>query len=61
VSTGLAQGDLIVAAGGRPVSTIDDLFDALEAGGDTVELSILRGADERTIPSARRPFSTMDR
>jgi hypothetical protein len=38
------------------------LFDALEAGGDTVELSILRGADERTIhPRARRPFSTMDR
>jgi serine protease Do len=46
---GLAQGDLITAAGGRPVSTIDDLFDALEAGGDAVELSILRGTDERTI------------
>jgi serine protease Do len=46
---GLAQGDLIVAAGGRPVGTIDELFDALEAGGDTVELSLLRGADERTI------------
>src|SRR6516165_10343217 len=28
---GLAQGDLIVAAAGRPVSTADDLFDALQA------------------------------
>jgi serine protease Do len=48
-AAGLAHGDLIVTAGGRPARTIDDLFDALEAGGDAVELSILRGADERTI------------
>jgi serine protease Do len=47
---GLAQGDLIVAAGGRPVRTIDDLFDALPAArGDALELNVLRGADERTI------------
>ena len=47
---GLAQGDLIVAAGGRPVRGIDDLFDALAAaGGGTVELSTLRGTDERTV------------
>ena len=47
---GLAQGDLIVAAGGRPVRTIDDLFDTLPAArGDTLELNVLRGADERTI------------
>jgi serine protease Do len=47
---GLAQGDLIVAAGGQPVRTIDDLFDALGAAhGDTMELTVLRGADERTI------------
>jgi S1-C subfamily serine protease len=47
---GLAQGDLIVAAAGRPVRTIDDLFDALEAApGGTLELNVVRGADERTI------------
>ncbi len=47
---GLAQGDLIVAAGTGPVSTVDDLFEALEAArGGTLELQILRGADERTI------------
>jgi S1-C subfamily serine protease len=47
---GLAQGDLITAAGGRPLRTADDLFDALEAArGGAIELSIVRGADERTI------------
>jgi S1-C subfamily serine protease len=47
---GLARGDLIVAAGGRPASTPDDLFDALQAArGSTVELSIVRGTDERTV------------
>src|SRR5216684_222982 len=47
---GLAQGDLIVAAGGQPVHAVDDLFDALPvARGGTLELSVIRGADERTI------------
>jgi serine protease Do len=47
---GLAKGDQIVAAGGRPTSTPDDLFDALQAaGGGAVELTILRGTDERTV------------
>ena len=47
---GLAQGDLIVAAGGQPVRTIDDLFDALQAAGEgTVELSVVRGTEERAI------------
>ena len=47
---GLAPGDLIVAAAGRPVRTIDDLFGALQAArGGTVELKVVRGTDERTI------------
>jgi S1-C subfamily serine protease len=50
---GLAQGDLIVAAGTGPVRSVDDLFDALAAArGGTLELQILRGADERTIQVA---------
>src|SRR5258708_27438049 len=50
---GLAQGDLIVAAGGRPARSADDLFDALEAAADgTVELSIVRGAEERVVQVA---------
>ncbi len=47
---GLAQGDLIVAAAGHPIRTPDDLFDALQAvPGATIELSIIRGTDERAI------------
>jgi serine protease Do len=50
---GLARGDLIVAAAGRPVTAIDDLFDALQAArGGTVELKTLRGTDERTAQVA---------
>ena len=50
---GLAQGDLIVAAGGQPVRTLDDLFDALQAAGDgTVELTVVRGTEERAIQVA---------
>jgi serine protease Do len=50
---GLAEGDLIVAAGGRPVRTIDDLFGALQAArGGTIELSVIRGTDERSIQVA---------
>jgi serine protease Do len=47
---GIAQGDLIVAAAGQPVRSPDDLFDALQAAqGGTIELTITRGTDERTI------------
>jgi serine protease Do len=47
---GIAQGDLIVAAGGQPIRTPDDLFDALAAAqGGTIELTIVHGTDERTI------------
>ena len=50
---GLAQGDLIVAAAGHPLRTPDDLFDALQAAqGGTIELSIVRGTDERAIQVA---------
>jgi serine protease Do len=50
---GLAQGDLIVAAGGQPVRSADDLFDALQAArGGTIELKLVRGTDERTLQVA---------
>ena len=51
---GLAQGDLIVAAAGHPIRTPDDLFDTLQAarGGGTIELSIVRGTDQRAIQVA---------
>src|SRR6266571_1584698 len=47
---GLASGDLIVAAAGQPVGGVDDLFGALQgAQGGTLELRVVRGADERTV------------
>ncbi|HEY7431482.1 MAG TPA: S1C family serine protease [Streptosporangiaceae bacterium] len=49
-AAGLAQGDLIVAAAGHPVASADDLFDALQAAsGGGIELTVIRGTDERTI------------
>jgi len=50
-AAGLAEGDLIVAAGGREVVEVDDLYDALEAiePGDTIELTVVRGTDERSV------------
>ncbi len=50
---GLAAGDLIVAAGGQPTRTLDDLFDALQAAGSgTIELRLVRGTEERTVQVA---------
>ncbi len=49
-NAGLAQGDLIVTAGGQPVRTPDDLYDALQAAqGGSIQLAIVRGTDERTM------------
>jgi serine protease Do len=47
---GISSGDLIVAAAGQPVGGVDDLFDALRrVQGGTLELRVVRGADERTV------------
>jgi serine protease Do len=50
-AAGIAEGDLLVEAGGKPIREPDDVYDALggvEAGG-TLSLKIVRGADERTV------------
>ena len=47
-SAGIAEGDLIVAAGGRATASADELFEALGASGP-LELTIVRGADELTV------------
>ncbi|MGH7692695.1 MAG: S1C family serine protease [Candidatus Dormibacteria bacterium] len=49
---GLAVGDLIVSAGGRPVSKVDDLHSALDAGDEPLILGVLRGAEEQTLTVA---------
>ncbi|MGH9127876.1 MAG: S1C family serine protease [Acidimicrobiales bacterium] len=53
-AAGLAVGDLIVAAAGQPVSTIDELYAALDhlAEGAALVLGVLRGADELDVSLA---------
>jgi S1-C subfamily serine protease len=48
---GIERGDLIVAAGGAPVDSVDALYEALEAArvGGTLELTLVRGTDERAV------------
>ena len=61
-AAGIAEGDLIVEAGGRPIKEPDDVYDALggvEAGGK-LGLRIVRGADERTIEVSFRSGATSE-
>jgi serine protease Do len=48
---GIERGDLIVGAAGRGVDRVDALYDALDdaRGSGQLELTVLRGADERTV------------
>jgi serine protease Do len=46
---GIVEGDLIVEVAGRPVEDADDLVEALAAAGDTFEVKIVRGTEERTV------------
>src|SRR3954451_181033 len=45
-TSGIRQGDLIVAVNGTAVQTADDLFDAMEAGSTDLQLTVVRGTDE---------------
>ena len=50
-AAGLAEGDMLIEAAGRPIREPDDVYDALgtvNAGG-SLSLRIVRGADERSI------------
>jgi serine protease Do len=48
---GIERGDLIVAAGDRQLERVDALYEALDAArlDGKFELTVLRGADERTV------------
>jgi serine protease Do len=48
---GLERGDLIVTAGGRDLDRIEALYETLDGAqaGGQLELTILRGAEERTV------------
>ncbi len=46
---GIERGDLIVAAAGTPVDRLEVLYEALDAADASLELSIVRGTDERSV------------
>ena len=51
---GIAEGDLIVSAGGREITSADDLFDAISsvAADAPLEIGLVRGTEERTVKVA---------
>jgi serine protease Do len=53
-AAGIEPGDLIVAVAGRPIERMDVLYDALDAAssGGRLELTLVHGADERTVTVA---------
>jgi serine protease Do len=50
-TAGLRQGDLLVAAGDRPLASPDDLYDVLDAleAGQDLTLTVVRGVEELTV------------
>jgi serine protease Do len=50
-AAGLAEGDLLVEAAGRPIVEPDDVYDALGTvtSGGKLALRIVRGTDERSV------------
>jgi S1-C subfamily serine protease len=57
-AAGLQRGDLLVQAGGKPLAGMDDLFDALDRGGETLALGLVRGADDLDVEVALTYFSS---
>jgi serine protease Do len=51
-AAGIERGDLLVAAQGREIEEVDVLYEALDAASaeGRLELTIVRGAEERTVP-----------
>jgi S1-C subfamily serine protease len=50
---GLERGDLLVAAAGQKLDGVDALYAALDAvppGGGELQLTVVRGAEERDVP-----------
>ncbi|MBN2114407.1 MAG: trypsin-like peptidase domain-containing protein [Acidimicrobiia bacterium] len=49
-AAGLGVGDLLVAAAGRPLVVVEDLHTVLDRfDGETLEIRVLRGTEERTV------------
>ena len=46
---GIQAGDLIVEAAGTPITDGDGLVEVLASAGDTFEVKVVRGTEERTV------------
>ena len=46
---GIAQGDLIVSVAGKTVTDADELLEAIATAGDSYEVKIVRGTEDRTV------------
>ncbi|MGO9197518.1 MAG: S1C family serine protease [Acidimicrobiales bacterium] len=46
---GIRRGDVIVSVGGEPLSSIDDLYRALDGEGGSLEFGIVRATEEVTV------------
>jgi serine protease Do len=57
-AAGLQRGDLLVRAADRPLTSMDDLFDALDGAGDSLTLGLVRGAEDRDLEVALTHFSS---
>lgn len=49
---GIAEGDLLVAAAGRPIDDVDALHEVLADAGFPLELTLVRGTEERSVTVA---------
>jgi serine protease Do len=49
---GLEAGDLLVTAAGQQLDSLDDLFAALDSAGPSLDLTVVRGLDEREVTVA---------
>jgi serine protease Do len=49
-AAGLARGDVVLGAGGSPVTALDDLYAAVDAAGDgPLQLDVLRGTERISV------------
>ena len=48
-AAGIAEGDLLVAAAGKPIDDVDAVHEVLRDAGFPLELTLVRGAEERTV------------
>jgi serine protease Do len=52
---GIERGDLIVAAGGEELDRVESLYSALDAlppAGGKLQLTVVRGSEERTVTAS---------